>query len=185
MQWSKLKKSVESYFADSVKGRVELRSTRYKRTHDNEGRGYITIDKEEVASFCSISTWNAKYKVESALREISGATDYRNPDQQEEYYAAYDQADDTLQKQGVYSQYGFYASLTEFISLPIEEAVISNNAIIQALAILDRRLGKRRIILQQEAYSRLPMLNKLFEFRCSAEGIRINLQHSKKIKRDC
>ena len=57
MQWSKLKKSIEYFFADSVKDRVELRSTRYHKSHDHEGRGYIVVDSEEIVSFCSITAW--------------------------------------------------------------------------------------------------------------------------------
>jgi hypothetical protein len=47
MQWSQMKKQVESFFAPSVAGRVELRSTSYRRSHDGEGRVWITLDGEE------------------------------------------------------------------------------------------------------------------------------------------
>ncbi len=171
MKWSKLKKTIESYFADSVKGRVELRSTRYHKSHDQEGRGYITIDKEEVASFCSITAWNSEYKLAEEIREISGATNFRNPSHQKEYYQAYDQAENILHKQGIYSQYEFYDSLKSYLNLPLDEALKSDNLIILSLAILDRRLGKRRITLQKESYSQHAVLKKLFEFRCTVENI--------------
>lgn len=173
MQWSKLKKKVESYFADSVRGRVELRSTRYHKAHDQEGRGYITIDKEEIANFCSITAWNAEYDLASELRKISGSTDFTNPDHQQEYYQAYDQADEILQKQGIRTQYQFYDSLTDYLSMPLNDALESKNIIIKSIAILDRRLGKRRIPKQKEAYSGHPVLKKLFEFRCSVENIKL------------
>ena len=172
MQWSKLKKNVEGHFAESIKGRVELRSTRYNKSHDQEGRGSITIDKEEVASFCSITAWNAEYKLASEIRETSGATDYRNPDQKNEYYQAYDQAEEILEKQGIHTQYQFYDSLTDFLSMPFEEALSSKNIIIKSLAVLDRRLGKRRIPQQKEAYTVHPVLKRLYDFRCSVEGIK-------------
>ena len=58
MQWSKRKKKVEEFFSDEVKGRVELRSTHYRGTHDEEGRGYITFDKNEIWSMCTLSFYS-------------------------------------------------------------------------------------------------------------------------------
>src|ERR1044072_4954234 len=46
MRWSKLKKLVEGSFAESVRGRVHVYSTRYQCSC---GRGWITVDGEELA----------------------------------------------------------------------------------------------------------------------------------------
>src|SRR4051794_27003772 len=46
MRWSKVKQLVEERFAPSLHGRVEVHSTRY---YSGQGRGWITIDKREVA----------------------------------------------------------------------------------------------------------------------------------------
>ena len=135
-------------------------------------RTQISIDKKEIVSFCSITAWMAENKIASELREISGATDFRNPDQQKEYYKAYNQAGEILQKQGIHTQYEFYDSLTKHLSMPIDEALESKNIILKGLAILDKRLGKRRIPQQKESYSEHPVLEKLFKFRCSVEGIK-------------
>ncbi len=171
MQWSKLKNNVESFFAESVRGRAELRSTRYHKSHDREGRGYITIDKIEVASFCSITAWNKEYQLATELRNISGATDFRNPDQKKEYYASYDQAEEILNKQGILTQYSYYDALTEYLSMSIDEALSSDHFVIKSIAILDRRLGRRRIPQLKETYTSHPALKRLFEFRCSVENI--------------
>ena len=135
-------------------------------------RPQISIDKKEIVSFCSITAWMAENKIASELREISGATDFRNPDQQKEYYKAYNQAGEILQKQGIHTQYEFYDSLTKHLSMPIDEALESKNIILKGLAILDKPLGKRRIPQQKESYSEHPVLEKLFKFRCSVEGIK-------------
>ena len=151
---------------------MELRSTRYHKSHDQEGRGYITIDKVEVASFCSITAWNKEHQLASELRQISRATDFRNPDHKTEYYSAYDQAEAILNKQGICTQYDFFYSLTNYLSMSIDEALSSDNFVIKAIAILDRRLGKRRMPQQKEAYPYHPSLKRLFEFRCAAEEIK-------------
>src|SRR4051812_28421733 len=50
MKWSKLKQQVESMFAESVRGRVALWTTRYEKAHDRFGRSWITVDGREIVS---------------------------------------------------------------------------------------------------------------------------------------
>ena len=53
MRWSKLRQRVEAMFAEGVRGRVELRTTRYEKAHDRFGRSWITVDGREVANMCN------------------------------------------------------------------------------------------------------------------------------------
>jgi hypothetical protein len=57
MQWSKLKRNVESLFADSVRGRVGPPSTRYRTMHDHDGRAWITLDSQEIINMVHIWKW--------------------------------------------------------------------------------------------------------------------------------
>ena len=172
MRWSKLKGEVESFFADSIKSRVELRATRYHKQHDQEGRGYIVVDKEELISFCTVSTWNKEYEIAEDLREISGNRDFRNPVEQEGYYKANNEAYSIAKRQGYYSQYEFYDSLKSYLSLSIDDALLSENMIIKCLVILDRRIGKRRICGLKSSYESNEALKLIFNVRCEAEGLR-------------
>lgn len=52
MRWSKLNQLVEDRMADSLQRRVEVHNARYRHAHDGEGRGWITVDKREVANMC-------------------------------------------------------------------------------------------------------------------------------------
>jgi hypothetical protein len=74
MQWSRLKKQVESRFAPSVAGRVELRTTNYRHVHDGEGRGWITIDKEEVHNFCTLKYWVERNLLLAGIREAKASS---------------------------------------------------------------------------------------------------------------
>lgn len=51
MMWSKLKQTIEGRFADSLKGRVEVFNARYHHAHDDDSRGWITVDKREIANY--------------------------------------------------------------------------------------------------------------------------------------
>jgi hypothetical protein len=80
MQWSQLKNRVESLFADSVKGRAELRTTRYHKAHDQMGRAWITFDGQEVMNICTFVHGNELWRESSRIRELSRCTDYRIPE---------------------------------------------------------------------------------------------------------
>lgn len=55
MIWSRLNKTVEALFVPELQGRVEFRSTNYRKTHDQEGRGYITVDGTEIWSMATLT----------------------------------------------------------------------------------------------------------------------------------
>src|SRR5262249_43922664 len=51
MQWSKVRKRFDELVAPSLRGRVQVHVTAYGQTHGFDlGRGWITIDGEEVVS---------------------------------------------------------------------------------------------------------------------------------------
>ncbi|MCH2184101.1 MAG: hypothetical protein MK108_19050, partial [Mariniblastus sp.] len=70
MQWSKLRSQVEDLFADSVKGRVRLHSTRYRKMHDQQGRAWLTIDGEEIVNMTNLFEW--LYQRDRRAAELAG-----------------------------------------------------------------------------------------------------------------
>ncbi|MEV5026906.1 SF0329 family protein [Paenibacillus sp. LPE1-1-1.1] len=67
---------------------------------------------------------------------------------------------------GIHNQYEFYYAVEEYLGLSINEALASTNPIIRALSILDRRLGKRRLISIRDDH---PIVNKLLIIRILVE----------------
>ncbi|MBK9333358.1 MAG: hypothetical protein IPM96_13350 [Ignavibacteria bacterium] len=58
----------------------------------------------------------------------------------------------------------------EFISMNIDEALKSDNPVIRSFAMLDRRLGKRRLkLIDRENLH--PLVSKCLNFRLECEGI--------------
>jgi hypothetical protein len=162
MQWSRLKSKAEDFLASSLKGRVELRSTRYRKTHDQTGRGYITVDGKEVWNMCTLSFWEAEYPRINAIaqeRQISAA-------------AAQVVADAQLEQDGVLPQWRFYRDLERYCNSSIEASLKSESPLIKSLAILDARVGKRRLQYLNMAIEH-PMVQYFFTLRCQAEGIRL------------
>jgi hypothetical protein len=145
MQWSKLKARVEAFFAPSVAGRVELRTTHYRHVHDGEGRGWITIDGSEVYNFCTLTYWVELNALSADLRSANRGTDFRNPEERQAYFDAGREAERILVERGILSQGWFESSLAEYLTLSIADALDSDDLVHRALAVLDGRLGKRRL----------------------------------------
>jgi hypothetical protein len=74
-------------------------------------------------------------------------------------------------REGVVSQKFFECSIEAYPSLSIGEALESANFIHRALAMVDRRLGKRRLRSLGLRTDEHPLVLKLYEFRRVAEGI--------------
>lgn len=160
MKWSKLKKNVEILFADSVKGRVELRSTRYRGTHDEEGRGYITFDKDEVFSACTLTFYSVEAKLQSLILKGEDAS----PNE------VHSKARAELSSDGLFNQYGYYDALNEYCQSSIEQSLASENVLLRCLSMLDSRFGKRRI-KSFDVLSEHPLVVLFFKIRCKCEGL--------------
>ena len=59
-----------------------------------------------------------------------------------------------------------------FASLPVDEALASESPLLQALAVLDARVGKRRLQALLERPPEHPVVRTVLALRCEAEGIR-------------
>jgi hypothetical protein len=173
MQWSKARHRVESLLAPTVADRVALRVTGYRHAHDGEGRGWIAVDGEEAWSFCTLRYFVQHDKLAQGLRVANRATDYRDPAQRDAYYAAGDHADAILGRRGDVSRAYFQTAVEQYPVLSVEEALASGNLVHRALAVLDRRLGKRRLRNLELRIDEHPLVAGLFRFRCACEGLSI------------
>ncbi|MGX9416164.1 SF0329 family protein [Vibrio sp. WJH972] len=163
MQWSKRKKKVEEFFCESVKGRVELRSTHYRGSQDEQGRGYITFDKTEIWSMCTLSFYSIEYERIEEIINQKGITPYE----------AQKITHEELASEGKFNQYTFYDSLDEYCNNSIEASMESDNLLIRCLAMLDSRLGKRRL-RNFELSKESQKVVQFYRIRCECEGIPFN-----------
>jgi hypothetical protein len=91
----------------------------------------------------------------------------------------FDQSDDLVERlelRGVYSRDDFYTALETYLSLSIEEALQSSNALISAWAMFDRRLGKRRLRSIGFKQTDPPFVERWYQLRCKAERMVIGLE---------
>lgn len=154
MRWSKLKEKVQSNFADSIKNRISINSTRYGNC--GCGHAWITLDKTVIANYCTRAYWDKKHKLE---RGIAKFEDFENRDK-----ALYSEW-------GEMSRQDAYNSCWDFVhSLTIEQALKDDDPLIQTLAVLDSRLGKRRLA-RIDSKKLHKLARKLYEIRIDAENV--------------
>lgn len=159
-QWSKKRKILEDdLLCDALKGRVRYFCTRYHSAPDEIGRMSVLVDDVERLV-------------------ISDDIDERIDS---EYYGwssrSFDQIRSQYNEQGQFGSFSFQNAILIFLESPIEESLNSSNHLLNLLAILDRRVGKRRLqkIREELISGELPpipdWLRFFYDLRLESEGM--------------
>ena len=159
--WSGIRKRMESeYLAESLKGDISYFATSYSRSPDHEGRAAIRYKGKEIIKGCYYHNWT---KAESFPK------DEKYERRMSEEFAF---MDDTAIKLGVFDQTCFYKAFDEFDNQSIEKSLYSDNLLVRIFAVLDRRVGKRKLISMKESIENEPdSIKEFFAIRMNAEGI--------------
>jgi hypothetical protein len=167
MVWSKLKKNIENNFSESLGDRVNLYTTTYSSNYDVQdlyNRGWITVDGIEVVNF---STPEAFFMYRRDLNATT-PTNYPANTVTKEHV---NRTQKRLTEKGEFSKYDLTYCCSAFLSMSIEEAMEHESPIIQMLAVLDKRLGKRRLAVLNEKELH-PLVRYFLDLRLDAEGIK-------------
>ncbi len=159
--WSSVKKLLEEdRLAPSLRGRVSYFVTRYRKAHDELGRLAIRVDGEELfQAYPFFGKWD--WREERARHpELSGE-------------ASWDRMIDLALTEGCGGPYSFYRAFEKYDTQDLEASLVSDNPLVRALAVLDRRVGKRRLKrLAEQGFAEEPAwVRDLFRLRLEAEGI--------------
>ena len=172
-KWSKLKKDLEERLADSLKDRVQYHITHYGSGDSyTNSRGWITLDGQEVINASTTKFLTKYYRVAHEVRVINNTLDYRDAIQRAGYYDAYEQAERVAHQDGHFSMADFILACETYVSLSIDEARSSQNMLIRAFSMFDRRLGKRQLAKVERADFEHQLVRKFYQIRCEAEGLR-------------
>lgn len=144
--WAGLNKQLSQLLCAELKGRISYFLTRYHDVHNAYGRAAIRLDGRELVCF----SWIEMYQQEADVHlqwEATGNWDYNSKELKKKW---------DLNK--AYYEMDFLNAALEFIQMPIETALKSENYIIRIFAIMDRRVGKRRLkeILSHSGYESYP-----------------------------
>ena len=146
MQWSKLKSRINGLICPDLRSRIDFHVTSYRASHDGADKVWITIDHERVFS-CK------HYPYERAERQ-----------------AYYDGLEDTqlkqvLREKEIHSPDDFGNSMRAYLDMPIEKAFASEDPLIRAFSLIDRRLGKRPLESLEIADSEHTLVKAFYRLR--------------------
>ncbi|MBO5024317.1 MAG: hypothetical protein J6D11_08430 [Clostridia bacterium] len=159
--WSGIRHKLENeYLAESLRGHIQYYCTSYSKSPDHHGRASIRLDGKELISGCYWNNWNKAHLFphdETYEKRMS------------ENYAY---MDETALKLGIFSEKSFYAAFQEFDNQSIDESLNSDNLIVKIFAIVDRRVGKRRLeTIKDNLNPQDEIFNMFYNIRVKAENI--------------
>lgn len=141
MRWSKVKQMVEERFAPFARGRVHVHATRHRKAAECITRGWITLDGEEI-----FEASTKRQRLEE-MKRLSGEVE--GPD---------------LEVGG----WEFAQNLRDYLNMKPAAALASKSPVLQALAVLDTRTGKRTLAKIHPS-SVHPMVGRLLTVRIDEE----------------
>lgn len=148
------------YLAPTLRGHIRYFATSYSKCPDQEGRASILLDGKEIISGGYYRQW-------------SQASNFPQDEKYDERMRReFPFIDDDALRLGVFDQRCFYAAFREFDSQSIEKSLGSENLLVRIFALLDRRVGKRRLLAMKENIDNEPEAFRTFYYiRTEAEGL--------------
>lgn len=164
MNWNKLRKEFETFLSPNLGDRISYNSTGYRFTSDKKTQCYMTVDKVEV--------FNTKIKVggiqwhqteqeikndlstqvfvtEEEIELVRNNSGGKIPEERLKVIAeknkltTYSKIILNAEQQLMKSD--FQKTATEYLSMPLEKSLKSDDILLNIFAIIDRRMGKKRL----------------------------------------
>lgn len=164
--WSGTRNKLENdYLCPTLRGRIQYFATSYSKSADHEGRAAIRMDGVEVlrSNYYTYfeNVWTKFHHLQSTtLKDCNSAKE------------AINQAHAFALEQGTFDQKVFYEAFGIFDNQSIEKSLVSEHPLVRIFALLDRRLGKRRLLaLEQSMEQELDWVRAFYVIRMQAEGL--------------
>lgn len=187
MSWSKLKQQLESFLSPALNGRVEYRAPAYRYLSDKSGTCYISVDKKNILNMSDKTNPIRWYQTELDIKNdpeiqipvtnndieaVRQATKGPVPEDRLIVMArsrkSTEHAKELMSAQAALTKSNFMVVANKFLTTPIEESLESEDILMNVLALLDKRVGKKRI-LNMSAKMRMkhPVVQYFYELRRS------------------
>lgn len=165
--WSKTRKALMNRLADSLHGRVDFYMAGYEPYRRYENVFYISVDKETWFASNDMSVAEVSVRRSRLESEIKEEDDYW-----EEYRRIYNKAEQqAIRETGFLDADQIMKRIHLYLNcVSIEECLSGEDYFLYLLAILDRRLGKRRLQKIYENVENEPeWIQKFIRLRAMAE----------------
>lgn len=187
MIWSKMKPLLENFLAPALAGRVGYLSTSYRYSPDKNGQCCIVVDNKKIFNMNDRATVMKWYQSEQDIKKdpavviplsdveiehLRKETGGKVPEERlavivrDRKLLAY--AKQTMAAQVALSKSDFYKTANVFLAQPIEASLASTDILLNCLALLDRRVGKKRIMdMEKSVKMKHPIVQYFYRLRRS------------------
>lgn len=185
MSWSKLKQQLESFLSPALVGKVDYRATSYRYSPDKSGSCYLTVDQKNILNMGDTTTPIRWYQSDQEIKNdpnivifvsdeeieaIRNETKGNVPEDRLQVMARSRKvsvhAKELLLAQTALSKTNFTAAATTFLSTSIEDNLESKEILFNILALVDRRVGKKRILNMSDSIKmKHPAVQYFYEIR--------------------
>ena len=164
--WSGIRHKLETeYLAISLRGHIQYFVTTYSKSPDHEGRAAIRYNGKEIIKG---NYWNQYVKAHLFPKDDT---------YERRMHEGFPFIDNTALELGVFDQRCFYQAFDEFENQNIDKSLVSDNLIVRIFAVLDRRVGKRRLISMRILWRINPLYFKSFMlFVCTMKVCKQNTE---------
>jgi len=135
MQWSKLKSRVKAFTCPELKDRIDFHITQYRKAHSWISESWVTVNGERIFD-CGSRTYAREAADEFLDRKKSSSSVEVDNDWNMQ---------EVLKRREIHEPQHMGEAMRAYLDLAIDEALKSDNPFIRALAIVDRRIGKRTL----------------------------------------
>ncbi|KAA8785089.1 hypothetical protein EC604_14690 [Paenibacillus amylolyticus] len=166
MSWSKLKQQLDSFLSPTLAGTVAYRATSYRFLPDKSGSCYLTVDQKNILNMADTTTTPIRWyqtdqeikndpgivipvspeEIEAIRKETKGAVPEERLEIMVRGRKSTSHAKELLAAQAALSKANFTAVATTFLATSIEDNLESSDILLNILALIDRRVGKKRIL---------------------------------------
>jgi len=185
MNWNKLKKQLEGFLTPALEGRVEYVASGYRYLPDKKTQCYMVVDKKEVFNIKEDSLMIRWYQTEQEIKnDASIYLDITSEDLEKVRKEMGDKipADrlSIIAKKNKLSEYSkevfkaqsnlyktdFQKSVLIFLSEPIDKCLESDDILLNIFALMDRRVGKKRIVnMERQMQMKHPIVKYFYNLR--------------------
>ncbi|WP_168119059.1 hypothetical protein [Paenibacillus sp. HB172176] len=187
MAWSKLKQNLESFLYPGLIGKVEYGSTSYRYLPGKAGQCYLTVDKRKILNMNDASNIIKWYQseqdikndpairigignedIEAVRKEMKGPVPEERLRIIAESRKKAKLAKELMTAQAELCKSDFRTAATAFLSAPLEKSLESQDILLNILALIDKRMGRKRIInLAEKMKLKHPIVQYFYELRLS------------------
>lgn len=188
MNWNKLKQQLESFLSPSLHDKVTYLASGYRYSPDKKFQCYMAVEKNEVFNTKNVSTGVLWYQNEQEvksdeelninvtkedLEKVIKSSNGKIPVERLQGIARGHKltqcSKDIFKAQNQLMKTDFQKTAVTYLSDSIENNLKSEDILINIFALVDRRVGKKRLAtMRSEMMMKHPIVRYFYKLRCNS-----------------